>query len=278
MMKNTMIKVFSVLAVALCMTACGNKSGTSDKSVTTTTSETLTTTTGPVVTTTVATVTNEPEEVVTTTISSSSEDTTTTTEPTATSDVDSEVSTTTTTPKVTTTKKPTTVTTTTTKKKATTTTTAKKSTPTTTTTPKPTTTPEVTTTTTAFVPLITQDEIDKLVVELQKYSNSVYENLSGYNPYDEEWYVEKETGYGFDTVTYAEYLKRKTPNNSSWEAPDTVSPKYHTYAQALSFEKEMIDLMYKEIDNVVFIVYSQYYPNGINGDRDYGSWEIYLLY
>lgn len=131
-MKKAILKAFSLMLVAVCLTACSNNNGKNDKEVTTTvaTNHTTLTTTAPVETTT-----ETPTTVVTTT---TAEETTISevTTPPQTSETKTKTSTTT--------EKETTVTTTTTtKKKTTTTTTTKKKTTTT----AKTTTKKVTTTT-----------------------------------------------------------------------------------------------------------------------------------
>ena len=163
--------------------------------------------------------------------------------------------------------------TTTTTKKKTTTTTKKKTTTTTTTAKKQ----EITTTTSPAIK-ITQSDVDKLVKELQIYADEIFENKSGYSPYDTEWVVQIGDGYW---GTYEEHLVAKTPSNSSWNSPyswaEYQNPEnysFSTYEIQLDYMKEKIDWTYEWSPNCHIVVYVEYVVNEKTG---YTGWDIYLL-
>lgn len=269
-MKKQLV-ISAVVAVICCLTACGKEAELSpvETSVTTTTpvvttgtevvSETasVATTTLPVTTTAEATAT---EKATTTSASTTSKKVTTTTT------TKKATTTTTTTKKVTTTKKPTTTT-----KKTTTVTTTKA--PKVTTTKKATTTKKVTTTkkatttkkvtTTAKKSNLTQKDVDRLVRELQEYSNSKCN-------FDLLFYTEGEMW---------ERIGRKTPSNSSWNGADFFTPKV-TYDYALELIKESIDFTYQQNPNCHIVIYAQWCPNGkgcCNSYQTSDGWDIYCL-
>ena len=281
MKKNAMIKILSLLAVVLSMTACSNTEAPDSSSTTTTvTTTTVNTTTAPVVT---------PSEISSTSLSESvpvvsDETTITTTEQevetsTSTEKIDGSTSTETTPTSTTTTKKPPTTVTTTTKATTTTkktTTTAKTTTKKTTTTAKTTT---KTTTTTVQKANLTQADINKLVKELQEYSNSkaeyVTSNWTNYRGYGTEYTTLEEF--------YAWLCEDKTPSNSSWAFPTIVREEvteYFTLDKAYEDVKEDIDNWYIDCPNSHIVLYAQWCPNGegsTNTFATYDHWQIYCL-
>lgn len=186
------------------------------------------------------------------------------------------VNTTTKAPVVTTTKKPTTVTTTKTKK-PTVTTTTKKATTTTkkvTTTTKTTTTKKVTTTTRTIK--ITQDDVDRLVDELQEYSNSKETDAKT----DENFNAFLVEEYGSVENWYAYRVSTKTPSNSSWGFPVTIWKEYDTYEVACQLVKEAIDCWYEDCPDSHIVLYAQWCPNGEGSTNTYDKrdhWEVYCL-
>lgn len=336
-MKKAILKAFSLMLVAVCLTACSNDNGKNDKEVTTTvaTNQTTLTTTSPIETTT-----ETPTTVVTTT---TAEETTISevTTPPQTSETKTETSTTTEKETTVTTTKATT-TTTTTKKKTTTTTTKKKTTTTTTvvvdgktmyvlsdsigfnvgknldwwdrdtsitlsegdkvtayetvTADTPNggeytfTKVKLSNGTTTYVlesvlaeqmPVtikITQSDVDKLVNELQEYSNS--------KSVWKEQYVES-IWYGKWFNTYEEYcdycVANSTPSNSSWHTvigwSEYQDPQYEysfrLYDDMLTYIKEWLDYEYSILPNSHQVVYAEYTTNSHTGAT---KWDIYLLY
>ena len=294
MKKNAMIKILSLLAVVLSMTACSNTEAPDSSSTTTTvTTTTVNTTTAPVVTPSEisstslsesvpvvsdeTTITTTEQEVETSTSTEKIDGSTSTeTTPTSTTTTKKPPTTVTTTTKATTTKKPATVTTTTTKKKTTTkTTTTKKKTTTTTTTAKK---QEITTTTSPVIK-ITQSDVDKLVNELQEYSDSLETDAKTDLEF-QEFLIKK---YGSLEAWYEHRANTLTPSNSSWAFPTIVREEvteYFTLDKAYEDVKEDIDNWYIDCPNSHIVLYAQWCPNGegsTNTFATYDHWQIYCL-
>ncbi|MBQ8883881.1 MAG: hypothetical protein IJ031_04715 [Oscillospiraceae bacterium] len=291
-MKKKITLAVLIAVVALGLTACTNTEvssvGTTTTPVTTPVVTTVNTTTTEATTTSEQLTTEPSSDVVTseeqteavvsdetTTTTSEQEEVTTTTSEQLGSTTTSKKSTTTV--GTTTTKKPTTVTTTkattTTTKKATTTTTKKKTTTTTTAKKQ-----EITTTTSPVIK-ITQSDVDKLVNELQEYSNSLdVVSQSEYTTY---------RSYGIKYNTYEEYCDYmasiKTPSNSSWHTvigwSEYQDPQYEysfrLYDDMLTYIKEWLDYEYSILPNSHQVVYAEYTTNSHTGAT---KWDIYLLY
>ena len=288
-MKKKITLAVLIAVVALGLTACTNTEvssvGTTTTPVTTPVVTTVNTTTE--ATTTSEQLTTEPssdvvtseeqtEAVVsdeTTTATSEQEEVTTTTSEQLGSTTTTKKPTTVTTTKTTTTKKPT-VTTTTTKKKTTTkTTTTKKKTTTTTTTAKK---QEITTTTSPVIK-ITQSDVDKLVNELQEYSDSLETDAKTDLEF-QEFLIKK---YGSLEAWYEHRANTLTPSNSSWNSPyswaEYQNPEnysFSTYEIQLDYMKEKIDWTYEWSPNCHIVVYVEYVVNEKTG---YTGWDIYLL-
>lgn len=259
MKKNAMIKILSLLAVVLSMTACSNTEAPDSSSITTTvTTTTVNTTTAPVVT---------PSEISSTSLSESvpvvSDETTITTTvqevetSTSTEKIDGSTSTETTPTSTTTTKKPPTTVTTTTKATTTTkktTTTAKTTTKKTTTTAKTTT---KTTTTTVQKANLTQADINKLVKELQEYSDNIVKEsvLAKIEA------LKDKLPEGYNWETYLEEQYAKTPYDSSWDAPVQVNTD-KDYETAYRWIKDEIDTDYLTSPNCHIVIYVMWCPDG----------------
>jgi len=277
--KNTMIKILSLLAVVLSMTACSNTEAPDSSSTTTTvTTTTVNTTTAPVVT---------PSEISSTSLSESvpvvsDETTITTTEQevntsTSTEKINGSTSTETTPTSTTTTKKPPTTVTTTTKA---TTTTKKTTTTANTTTKKTTTTANTTTkvtTTTVQKANLTQADINKLVKELQEYSDNIVKEsvLAKIEA------LKDKLPEGYNWETYLEEQYAKTPYDSSWSAPSSfdIYDDFYTYEYMLSYLKEAIDNEYENMPNCHVVVYAEYFPNGFIWEGvQYTSYPCYTFF
>ena len=269
MIKRIMLSALLVVTLSG-LTACTNSVSPVEKSVTSLTTTTMVE----------ATVTTTPEQTTTPKVTTTVKPTTVTTT--------TKKKVTTTTPRVTTTKKATTttkkpvVTTTTTKKKVTTTTTTAKKT----TTKKPTTTTKKATTTTTKQEItkpqqtikITQSDVDKLVAELQEYADKIFEEKSGYSPYDTEWIVQKGNGYW---GTYEEHLAAKTPSNSSWSAPLSfnIYNDVYTYEYMLWYLKDAIDGEYNRNPDCHVVIYVEYFPNGFVWEgKQYTTYPCYTFW
>ena len=167
----------------------------------------------------------------------------------------------------TTTKEPTTVTTTTPKKTTVTTakatTTTKKKTTTTTTTKKKTTTTtakkqEITTTTSPVIK-ITQSDVDKLVNELQEYSDSLETDAKTDLEF-QEFLIKK---YGSLEAWYEHRANTLTPSNSSWGGTTRVSIYDKiTDNRVPEYLKEEIDFWYENCPNCHVVIYAEYFPDG----------------
>ncbi len=127
--------------------------------------------------------------------------------------------------------------------------------------------PKPTTTTTAKPKFkLTQNDIDRVVKELQQYSNETCD-------FDAIFYTEQEM---WDNIA------TRNLDNSSWGTPDTVSPDtYSSYDELYRKVKGHIDVLYDRIgkDQAHIVVYQQWHGDGsaINSDGK-PAWEIYLLY
>jgi len=288
MIKRIMLSALLVVTLSG-LTACTNSVSPVEKSVTS-----LTTTTMVEATVTITpeqTTTKKPASVVTTTpkVTTTVKPTTVTT--TTTKKVTTTPKLTTTTKKATTTtKKPTTVTTTTTKKVTTTTTTAKKTTttakkttPKATTTKKPTTTTKLTTTKKQEITKpqqtikITQSDVDKLVAELQEYSNSKAEYVTA------NWTEYRGYGKAYNTLDefYAWLCEDKTPSNSSWSAPLSfnIYNDFYTYEYMLWYLKDAIDGEYNRNPDCHVVIYAEYFPNGFVWEgKQYTTYPCYTFW
>ena len=289
MKKNTMIKILSLLAVVLSMTACSNTEAPDSSSITTTvTTTTVNTTTAPVVTPSEISNTSLSESVpvvsdettITTTVqevntSTSTEEidgsTSTETTPTSTTTAKKPPTTVTTTTKATTTKKPATVTTTTKK----TTTTAKTTTKKTTTTAK--TTTKVTTTTVQKANL-TQADINKLVKELQEYSDNIVKEsvLAKIEA------LKDKLPEGYNWETYLEEQYAKTPYDSSWDSPNIfyLDSGLWNYSSVYNRMIDALNWQYESSPNSHIVIYVEYHPNGYiyNGTLYNTPDECYVFY
>ena len=127
--------------------------------------------------------------------------------------------------------------------------------------------PKPTTTTTSKPKFkLTQNDIDRVVKELQQYSNETCD-------FDAIFYTEQEM---WDNIA------TRNLDNSSWGTPDTVSPDtYSSYDELYRKVKGHIDDLYRIIgkDQAHIVVYQQWHGDGsaINSDGK-PAWEIYLLY
>ena len=113
---------------------------------------------------------------------------------------------------------------------------------------------------------LTQNDIDRVVKELQQYSNETCD-------FDAIFYTEQEM---WDNIA------TRNLDNSSWGTPDTVSPDtYSSYDELYRKVKGHIDVLYDRIgkDQAHIVVYQQWHGDGsaINSDGK-PAWEIYLLY
>lgn len=116
---------------------------------------------------------------------------------------------------------------------------------------------------------LTQSMVDKLVKELQEYSNS-----------KEQWVRENWTelrGYGKEFTTLDEcyeYLcDGETPENRGWDFPvsfDIHNPKC-TYEYILEMMKSTIDAVYYSSPDSHVVIYARYYKDGFNWDERYYS-------
>ena len=263
-MKNTITAILAAALTFTLLTSCGSVDKTADVTVTTTESAWQ-----PALITAASVTTAERQ-----TSSTFTEKSTTTTKA------------------VTTTKKTTTKKTTT--SKATTTTKATTTAPiTTTTAPRTTTTAAVTTTkrattttakvtttkkpatTTAAAAKLTQADIDRLVKEMQEYSNSKVKArvLAEIEEYKDV------LPNGYDWEAYLQEIYASDLSNSSYGTPDTVRAQGYSYSEAYSKVKGHIDDFYGRVDDIHIVVYQRWCPNGdaINSDGE-PAWEIYLLY
>ena len=276
-MKNNLKIMLTVMFAAAMLTACGNvdevvsernvvssasvsstAASTTAESATTligtsetttaavTTSKTVTTT--PIVTKAAATTTTPAAAVTTTTTAKT---TVTTPKPTTTTTAKKPATTTTTTTTVTTTKKATTTTpkVTTTKK---TTTTAKK--------------PAATTTTAKPAAKLTQKDIDKLVKELQEYSNQKAASEDGYKQYfPENGRISFEEAIAYN-------IENKTPETSSWDSPGRFSSDNWTYEEMRKRLYNKVDGQYSLHPNSHIVLHPEYHND------EYGEyWLIYPL-
>lgn len=268
---KALIKLFVVLLIICCMSGCSDKSVDSDE---------LSASTEPTVGTTVKGTTLKPSSTsieakktsATTTKVSTLKPSSTSTEAKKTSATTTKV--TTTTAKATTTAKKTTTTAVKTTTKATTTT--KKTVTTAKTTTTVATTSKVTTTTTAQKIYLTQDDIDKLVVELQEYSDSL-ESAAKNDKDFADFLIEK---YGSVEAWYEYRASTKTPSNSSWNSPSFFTNDGYTYEFVETRMKAYIDTTYKDNPNSHIVVYAQYDDgSAVDWDNDTGSvgWYFYLL-
>lgn len=267
--------VFVISLIVL--TGCKNKATTLP--IIATTGQTTTTTNSSDETTTTAATINEDDTSTSTTTESTTKDEVSTTT--------SKKSTTTTTKKAdttTTTKKSTNTTTTT--SKATTTITNKPITTTSkaaaTTTKKPTTTTKkvttkVTTTTKKEIITkggITQADINRMVIELQKYSNSIVKPrvLAEIEEYKDSL----PKGYNWDV--YLKEIYSKTPSNSSWGPPSDITlGNDQSYSWWLNSLKGDINHRYSKAGDVHIVVYADFIPNG-DKFASGTCWRIYCLY
>ncbi len=178
----------------------------------------------------------------------------------------------------TTTKKPTVTTTTTkkatttTKKATTTTTTKKKTTTTTTTTAKK---QEITTTTSPVIK-ITQSDVDKLVSELQAYSDSLETDAKTDLEF-QEFLIKK---YGSLEAWYEHRANTLTPSNSSWGGTTRVSIYDKiTDNRVPEYLKEEIDFWYENCPNCHVVIYSEYFPDGFVWEGEqYTDYPCYVFW
>ena len=290
-MKKKITLAVLIAVVALGLTACTNTEvssvGTTTTPVTTPVVTTVNTTTTEATTTSEQLTTEPSSDVVTseeqteavvsdetTTATSEQEEVTTTTSEQLGSTTTTKKPTTVTTTKTTTTKKPTVTTTTTKKKTTTTTTTTKKKTTTTTTT-----TAKKQEITNSPVIKITQSDVDKLVNELQEYSDSLETDAKTDLEF-QEFLIKK---YGSLEAWYEHRANTLTPSNSSWHTVISWS-EYQTntektfdeiYSDKITQIKECLDLEYEILPNSHQVVYAEYTTNSYTGDT---KWSIYLLY
>ena len=118
----------------------------------------------------------------------------------------------------------------------------------------------------AIAKIFAENDIDRVVKELQQYSNETCD-------FDAIFYTEQEM---WDNIA------TRNLDNSSWGTPDTVSPDtYSSYDELYRKVKGHIDVLYDRIgkDQAHIVVYQQWHGDGsaINSDGK-PAWEIYLLY
>lgn len=132
-----------------------------------------------------------------------------------------------------------------------------------TTTTKATTTKKVTTTTAAAAKL-TQADIDRLVKEMQEYSNEKA------RPWVETVY--EINGYASADAFMAD-IDWMVPSNSSWDSPNKIYPSVWDYEGAKGVIEGHIDSTYNSISDVHLVVYAE---ACVNSDGE-NYWKIYLL-